>query len=237
MRVMETYELNSSCDLVCFAEVVTRDPFMLVGRAPRPSFSLADLAALRVGTVSEVPTPWLCLQHDLRQAGINPGTINRVTDRTMAENCAALRDGTLDVVQVFERFASQAVEAGAGHVWYSAADRGPTSYTTFYTAGQHLKARRAELMSMVRAIWRTQQWVAAAAAGDIAQGIAGYFPTLNRQILEAACARYKALGIWGRDPICRAQATNGCAKVSSRACSPKRGRRSKLPSTTAWLRR
>ena len=201
MRVMETYELNSTCDLVCFAEVVTRDPFILVGRAPRPSFSLADLAALRVGTVSEVPTPWLCLQHDLRQAGIDPGTINRVTDRTMAENCAALRDGTLDVVQVFEPFASQAVEADAGHVWYSAADRGPTSYTTFYTRRATLKARRAELMSMVRAIWRTQQWVAAATAGDIAQGIAGYFPTLNRQILEAACARYKALGIWGRDPI------------------------------------
>ena len=33
MRVMETYELDPACDLVCFAEVVTRDPFLLVGRA------------------------------------------------------------------------------------------------------------------------------------------------------------------------------------------------------------
>src|SRR5208283_4368753 len=62
MRVMESYKLVPGCDLVSFAEVVTRDPFLLVGRAPRPDFRLADLLGLRVATVAEVPTPWLCLQ-------------------------------------------------------------------------------------------------------------------------------------------------------------------------------
>src|SRR5215467_12746374 len=43
MRVMHSYEARADSDLVCFGEVVTRDPFMLVGREPRPDFALADL--------------------------------------------------------------------------------------------------------------------------------------------------------------------------------------------------
>ena len=66
------------CDLVCFGEVVTRDPFLLMGRTPKPDFTLADLASVTLATVSEVPTPWLCLQHDLRLAGIDPAGIRRV---------------------------------------------------------------------------------------------------------------------------------------------------------------
>ena len=31
------------CDLVCFAEAVTRDPFMLIGRTPQPDFRLESL--------------------------------------------------------------------------------------------------------------------------------------------------------------------------------------------------
>ena len=84
MRVMETYDQAPDCDLVSFAEVVTRTRFS-VGRAPRPAFSLGDLPGLRVGTVSEVPTPWMCLQEDLRRAGVAPASLDRVADRTMAE--------------------------------------------------------------------------------------------------------------------------------------------------------
>jgi NitT/TauT family transport system substrate-binding protein len=203
MRVMQTYHQLPGCDLVSFAEVVARDPFLLVGREPRPGFTVGDLVGLRVATVSEVPTPWMCLQEDLRRAGIAPGSLTRVADRTMAENCAALRRGELDVVQVFEPFVSELVEAGAGHVWYAAAGRGPTSYTTFYARRGMLAVRRDELLRMVRAIYRTQQWVGAASGGEIAAAVAGYFPDVPPGILAAACARYQALGIWGRDPVMR----------------------------------
>src|SRR6201993_507842 len=43
MRVMQMYETRADSDLVCFGEVVTRDPFLLVGREPHPEFRLADL--------------------------------------------------------------------------------------------------------------------------------------------------------------------------------------------------
>jgi len=201
MRVMQAYAQQPGCDLVCFAEVVTRDPFLLVGRAPRPDFRLADLLGLRVGTVSEVPTPWMCLQEDLRRAGIAPSRLSRSADGSMAENVAALRAGTLDVVQVFEPFAAGLEAEGAGHVWYAAANRGPTSYTTFYARRGLLAARRDELLAMVRAIVRTQGWVARASGAAIAEAIAGYFPDILPPVLAAACSRYQALGIWGRDPV------------------------------------
>ena len=200
MRVMQAYQQNPGCDLVCFAEVVTRDPFLLLGREPRPGFALRDLLGVRVATVSEVPTPWMCLQEDLRRAGIAPADLSRVADRTMADNVAALRRGEVDVVQVFEPFAAALLADGVGHLWYAQASRGPTSYTTFYARRGLLAARRDELHRMVRAIHRTQKWVAAADGAAIAAEVARYFPEVPAAILADACARYKALGIWGGDP-------------------------------------
>ena len=84
MRVLKARDLDPHAPLVCFCEVAARDPFFLVGKAA--GFRLADLPRLRVATVSEVPTPWLCLQHDLREQGIDPIQVNRVTERTMADN-------------------------------------------------------------------------------------------------------------------------------------------------------
>jgi hypothetical protein len=54
---------------------------------------------------------------------------------------------------------------------------------------------------MTRAIHRTEKWVAKASGREIAQAIAGYFSDLPLAILEAACTRYKALGIWGDTPV------------------------------------
>ena len=85
MRVMKHHDENPGSALVCFAEVVCRDPFSIVGRYPNPGFRLADLAQMRIATVSEVPTPWLCLQEDLRQVGIDPARLDRITARSMAE--------------------------------------------------------------------------------------------------------------------------------------------------------
>lgn len=201
MRVAQTYHQMPHCDLVSFTEVVTRDPFVLVGREPNPAFSMQSLVGPRVATVSEVPTPWLCLQEDLRRSGIDPASVNRHATGTMAENAAALARGDLDVIQVFEPFVSDLETKGIGHVWYAAATRGPTSYTTFYARRGLLRERRDELMRMVRGMARTQRWVAAASASEVAETVASYFPDSPTSLLIAACDRYKRLGIWSTTPI------------------------------------
>jgi NitT/TauT family transport system substrate-binding protein len=200
MRVMLTYEQDPACDLVCFCEVVTRDPFFLVGPSPEPDFKLADLMGKRVATVSEVPTPWMCLQEDMRRAGLDPAKLDRVADQSMASNAAALRRGEVDVVQLFQPFVEELIEAGAGHIWHAAAERGPTSYTTLYARRALLTDRRDECERMVRAIYRTLKWVHAGTGAQLAAAIAEYFPDVPHHRLANALDRYKALGLWGRDP-------------------------------------
>jgi NitT/TauT family transport system substrate-binding protein len=200
IRVMKHHDDNPASPLVAFAEVVCRDPFSLVGARPNPDFGLAELAGLRFASVSEVPTPWLCLEQDLRDAGIDPARLDRVIGRGMAENVAALGDGSLDVAQLFEPFVEEAVDRG-GHVWLPASARGRTSYTVFVTNRARLAADAEPFRRMTRAIQRTEHWVAAEPAETLAAAIADYFPALDRGVLTRALARYQEQGVWGRDPI------------------------------------
>ena len=99
-RLMAAREKNPARGLMVFAEVVGRDPFFLIGRTANPDFTLADLRGKTLAVVAEVPTPWMCLRHDLRLAGIDPGEIRIVTGRSMPDNVAALRAGEVDAIQV-----------------------------------------------------------------------------------------------------------------------------------------
>eukprot|EP01031_Cornospumella_fuschlensis_P047611 gene47610-biopygen38095 len=111
MRVMMHHDADPACPLVCFAQAVSRDPFMLVGRTPNPAFRFADLAGLRVGVATDVPTPWMTFQDDLRRAGFDPATLIRAPDLPMAQNAAAFAAGAMDVVQLFEPYADQLVQS------------------------------------------------------------------------------------------------------------------------------
>lgn len=201
LRVMAALDANPAGGYVAFCEVVGRDPFFLLGRAPRPAFELRDLIGTRLGTVSEVPTPWICLQYDLRRAGIDPACITRAPERTMTENAAALRSGELDVIQVFQPYARQLIEEGAGHVWLAAASRGPTSYTTFNTTRAFIDRNPDTVLRMTRALYRTEKWIAAHDGRDLAEVVARYLPDIPLARLAACCGNYKALGLWNRNPV------------------------------------
>ncbi len=200
MRVMQAHDRDPASPLVCFGEVVARDPFYLVGRPDIADFRLADLARLRVGTVAEVPTPWMCLQHDLRLAGLDPGRLPRVTDRTMAENLAALRAGSLDVAQAFEPFVSTAVDEGFGKILYAASSRGPCVYTSFIASRQRIAREPAIFAAVTRAIAQMQAWLAAHDGDALAAATASYFPDIAPNLLASALRRYRTAGVWAATP-------------------------------------
>ncbi|GIT25688.1 MAG: hypothetical protein CM1200mP41_17320 [Gammaproteobacteria bacterium] len=118
MRVMMHHDADRACPLVCFCQVVARDPFLLIGRTPNQNFQFSDLSELRIGVASEVPTPQMTFQDDLKRAGINPSSLAWGTRLTMEENVAALRRGNLDVVQIFEPYADDLITNGDGHLWH-----------------------------------------------------------------------------------------------------------------------
>jgi len=203
LRVMMTRDVEPRSDLVCFCDVVARDPFFIIGRAPRPGFRFADLAGLRFATVSEVPTPWICLADDIRRSGVDPDALRRIPDRTMDENEAALRAGSLDAIHVFQPHAERLIASGAGHVWYEAATRGLTAYTTLVTRRSVLEQRGDELLKMTRAVHRTLGWFAATPAAEIAAKLGAYFPDVAPPIFAGAIERYRRLKLWGADPVIR----------------------------------
>ncbi|MGE0751256.1 MAG: ABC transporter substrate-binding protein [Variibacter sp.] len=201
MRVMSAHDSIPNCDLVCFCEVVARDPFSLLGRKAKPDFQLTDLAAMTLATVSEVPTPWMCLQEDLRRVGVDPAQVRRKPDQSMRDNRLALIEGAIDVAQLFQPDVYELVARGDASVWYAAASRGACSYTTLYTRRPVLEDRSAEFEKITRAVYRTQKWVKAASPAAIARAIRSYFPDLPETTLAACCAWYRDMGVWGDDPI------------------------------------
>lgn len=201
LRVVLTHAADAGSDVVCFCDGVVRDPFFVIGSTPRPSFRLSDLAGLRLGIVSEVPTPWICMQDDMLHAGIDIATIIRTGNATMAENTAALRAGALDAVQVFQPYAEELIASGAGHLWYAAATRGLTAYTTLVTRRATLAARREALLAMTRAMLRALRWSRATPPAEISAVLRTYFPDLAPATLTAVIARYQELKLYAETAV------------------------------------
>jgi NitT/TauT family transport system substrate-binding protein len=200
MRVMKAHDSDRTAPLVCFCEVVARDPFFLLGRSERTAFQLQELPSLRLATVSEVPTPWMCLQNDLREQGMDPSRLTRQPEQSMAANFEAFSQGRLDVVQLFEPYASMALQRGIGTILYAASSRGPTVYTTFVATRSGLKRHRDGFAGMTRAIGRMQGWLVEHGADELAEITAPFFPQLERNILVSSLRRYAEAGIWARSP-------------------------------------
>ena len=200
MRIMVMRDRNREPEILGFSEAITRDPFFLIGKTPNPSFDLKDLLDIRFASVSEVPTPWMCLQEDLRRAGIDPASLNRNPNRSMPENVEALANDEADVIQLFQPFAEQVLSSGAGQLWYAQAARGYCTYTTLYATKDMIASQPDDMHRMTRAMYRCQKWIHAVQPSEIASAVAEFFPDISADILSAAAARYVELGVWGKDP-------------------------------------
>ena len=200
MRVMMHHDADRACPLVCFAQVVARDPFILVGRKRKPAFRWHDLVGLRVAPAGDVPTPWMTFQDDLQRAGLDPASIAGRRVRPMARNLDAYRRGTVDVVQVFEPYADTLVSEGHGHVWHRFTERGDIAYTTFYAPRRFTHARREACRRLVRGIARAQAALFAATPAAIADAVASFLPKVAREALTRIITSYRASGLWSRRP-------------------------------------
>ena len=211
MRVMmhhdAAHRAGRTSPLVCFAQVVARDPFLLVGRTPNPAFRFEDLVGPRVAVAVDVPTPWMTLFDDLERAGIDSAALNRTPDAPMAENTAALERGEIDVVQVFEPYADRLVSTGAGHVWHRFSRRGDVAFTSFYTTVRYAAERRDTCAALVRAIAAALVRIHETPAETIAKCVGpAFFPDLPAGALARIVAAYRAARLWPPTPALPAAA-------------------------------
>ena len=196
MRVLKDHD-SAGPSLLCFGEVVGRDPFYVIGREKAPRFQLKDLAAMRLGIVSEVPTPWYCLRSDLEDAGVDTASLLITKNLTMPQQLEALAAGKLDAVQLFEPHASRALAEGNAML-YAASSRGPTCYTSFITSRDSASKRRDEFAALTRATQAVLDWVADNGPAELARVTASFFPDVAQDLLRAACERYHRAGLWSR---------------------------------------
>jgi NitT/TauT family transport system substrate-binding protein len=178
--------------------VVSHDPFFLIGKRGAQPFRLTDLATRTFASVAEVPTPWMCLQQDLRDQGMDPDKLARIFDRAMTRNYVALKAGDLDVMQTFEPFVSMAEKDGAGEILYAASTRGPTSYTAFVATRDACAKHRDEFAAMTRATAKMLTWLYANPAEELARAVAAFFPDVAPDILAGSLRRYRDAGLWSR---------------------------------------
>jgi NitT/TauT family transport system substrate-binding protein len=200
MRVMTHHDADPACPLVCFAQVVARDPFLLVGRGRKPGFRFRDLVGLRVAPAGDVPTPWMSFQDDLQRAGLDPAAIAGRRVRPMARNLQAFLRGTVDVVQVFEPHADRLTQEGHGHVWHRFTERGDIAYTTFYATRRFTRVRRDTCHRLVHGMARAQAALFAATPRAIADAIAPFLPDVPGEALARIIGAYRAAGLWARQP-------------------------------------
>lgn len=200
MRVLQHHQADPACRLICFAQVVARDPFLLVGNRPNPDFAFRDLGGCRVAVASDVPTPWLTLQDDLARAGIAPDRVRTLPDRKMADNVAAFLGGEADVVQVLEPWADRLVQAGSGHVWHRFSVRGDIGYSTFYATRDFVGGHRDACIRLVSGLVAAQADFQADSATSIATSIADYFDDLDVVTIARIVAGYREAGLWARTP-------------------------------------
>jgi NitT/TauT family transport system substrate-binding protein len=199
MRVMKAHDQDRHSPLVSFCEVVAHDPFFLIGKRGAKPFQLASLMNAKFASVSEVPTPWMCLQQDLRDAGMDPDKLPRFSDRAMTRNYNALQAGDIDVMQAFEPFVSMAESDKAGDVLYAASTRGPTAYTAFIATRAACEKYRSEFSAMARATAKMLAWLYANPAQELAKAVAAFFPDVPADVLARSLGRYKDAGLWSRD--------------------------------------
>ena len=196
MRVMKAHDQDRTSPLVSFCEVVSHDPFFLIGRKGAQPFRLAEFADKRFASVSEVLTPWMCLQQDLRDQGIDPEKLPRFSDRAMTRNYHALQAGDIDVMQAFEPFVSMAEQDGAGDVLYAASTRGPTAYTAFIATREACTEYGGVFAAMTRATGKMLTWLYANPASELAAAVRTFFPDVPKDILTRSLDRYKQAELW-----------------------------------------
>ena len=134
--------------------------------------------------------------------GSIPARLDRVADRSMAENLEALQRGPDRGRAAFRARSSKrpwprkSVTSGTRRARAAAP---PTRLLSRRETGSFADAE--PLLRMVRAIYRTQQWIHTQSAQEIAAAIALVLPGARSRRAGRALARYQSQPVWGRDPV------------------------------------
>ncbi len=189
---------------VAFAEVNSRDGFVMLSREPTENFRWSDVESRTVISFREPPTPWMSLLRAFKNEGVDAAKVQLSVEQPIPEAIDAFKQGYGDFIELPEPFAQQLIADGIAHL---AAPMGRyvgvVPYSSFAATPGFLASRHDDLMHFTRALFAGQRWVNSHGPADIAPLVAPYLPGFDVDVLIPGVERYQAQETWAADPLLR----------------------------------
>ena len=184
-------------------QLTKRDGSFLVGRTDEPDFSWESLRGKTIigGRAGGMPIMTLC--YVLRQHGLTPGVDVTVIDNIQFNLMGgAFEGGTGDYVTLFEPTATEFQNVGKGYIVANVGlASGEVPYTCYFMTQEMIQKDPAFVKSFLTAVYRAQQWIAAASDTEIAQAMQTFFPDSTIESLEIVAKSYRMTDSWKQEPV------------------------------------
>ena len=190
-------ERGEEPDIVHFAQINERDGFFIAGREPDPDFRWEKLVGREV-LVDHLFQPLAMLRYLLHQRGIDYGDLHAVDAGGVEAMDRAFRGGRGDYVHQQGPAPQQLAHDGVGYPVASVGEEiGPVAFSSLCASREWLRSdTAAAFMSAYR---KARNDFMGMTAEGIAERVAGYFPAIDRRVLEGTIADYRRLGCWSAE--------------------------------------
>jgi NitT/TauT family transport system substrate-binding protein len=184
--------------LVHFAQINERDGFFIAGRNAEPDFTWDRLVGKDV-LVDHFFQPLAMFKYALQRKGVDFNAINVIDAGDVDAIDRAFREGRGDYVHQQGPAPQQMEHEGIAHVVASVgAAVGPVAFSSLCASREWLETDMA--LAFMRAYRKGRQFVIDSPARDVAQVVAEFFPSIDRDVLIKTIETYQGLGCWVPDP-------------------------------------
>ena len=179
---------------VHFAQINQRDGFFLVARAPDAAFNWTRLEGKTL-LADHGLQPLAMLKYAVRRNGADWQAIHTADAGSPADIQRAFRQGGADFVHLQAPYSHQLVAEGCGHLVASVGEAmPPVAFSSLCCSREFWKTE--DCRKFVQAFRQARGWVQTAAAEEVAQKEARFFPDIPAQVLAASIRSYQTVGCW-----------------------------------------
>jgi NitT/TauT family transport system substrate-binding protein len=191
-----------------FCGLTSTDGFMLISRTKVDKFDWAMLKGKDVLGFRPGSTPLLFFEAAMRKNGIDPyKDLKLVNNVGQTARYGSWLAGQNQYAIFNEPEAAQLELDGKAYFLASIGETvGFADYTCFMATDKYVQDHADILQAWTDAIYKAQQWIAAAPAAETAAVLAPYFPGVSMAALTLSAERYRRLKIWKTTPVVEAPA-------------------------------
>ncbi|NLT93967.1 MAG: ABC transporter substrate-binding protein [Clostridia bacterium] len=190
-------------NLIIFAQLVNKDPSLLLSREKLESFSWENLRKKIIIGGIPYSTPQLILEYLLLQNDLKPNKSVDVIRNIPKEACVgAFKGGVGDFVHLLGPEAYQLVNEGKAYLALALAEEiEDIAYTTFIAKESYLQEKPEVIKRFVRALYQAQLWCNFHSPQEIARELKPFFPKLDQSLIIAVVTDYQNNGTWSLNPF------------------------------------